>query len=224
MSQPLGFERAKLEIEGGSPLECWFNPSQSSIAKANEWTARPVVGSSLTASKFAGGQARELTIELLFDAEPDKDVIAVADTLFQIMEVDPALARGRRNAARPPIVTLKWGTVTSFKAVCRNLNVTFTLFKPDGSPIRAQATLTLVQVEKDQRSGRGTPARAQNPTTRSDPKLRSHVVRAGDSLQSIAFEHLGDATRWRDLALHNDIDDPLAVPLGLRLEIPLGTA
>ena len=221
MADATGFQKAKLEIEGGKSLECWFNPSQYAIQKQNEWTTRPVVGASLPAAQFAGGHARELTLELLFDAEPGSDVTAVSDQLFQMMEADPSLASGRKNQARPPTITLTWGTFTSFKAVCTRLNVVYTLFKADGTPIRAQASLALVQVEKDARSGGGTPARAQNPTSRADQKLSSHVVTGGDSLQSIAFAHFRDATRWRAIAEHNGIDDPLDLTLGRRLEIPL---
>ena len=219
MPVPSGFQLARLEIEGGSPLECWFNPSQYSIAKANAWTTRPIVGSGLPQTQFAGGHGRELTVELLFDADPDTDVRTATDRLFEMMEVDPALATGRRNRGRPPTVKLSWGTFMSFKAVCRNLNVQFTLFKPDGTPTRALASLTLLQVEKDQRSGRGT-APAQNPTTRADARIRSHVVSDGDSLPSIAFRHYGDATHWRTIAEQNGIDDPLHLQRGRTLSIP----
>jgi hypothetical protein len=216
-----GFQQASLEIEGGTSLDCWFNPTQYSISKANEWTARPVVGSSLPRAQFGGGHARELTVDLLFDADPTGDVTKATDQLFQMMEVDPSLASGRRNQARPPTLKLSWGTFMSFKAVCRNLDVQFTVFRPDGTATRALASLRLVQVEKDQRSGRGSVARPQNPTSRADQRLRSHVVREGDSLQSIAFQHYGDATRWRAIAEHNHIANPLALPRGRALTIPL---
>jgi Contractile injection system tube protein/LysM domain len=216
-----GFQQAKLEIEGGTMLDCWFNPSQYSISKANEWTTRPVVGSSLPHAQFGGGHARELTVDLLFDAHPDGDVTAATDQLFQMMEVDPSLASGRRNQARPPTLKLSWGTFMSFKAVCRHLDVQFTAFRADGTATRAHASLRLVQVEKDQRSGRGTVARPQNPTSRNDERMRSHLVCLGDSLQSIAFEHYGDAARWPTIAEHNGIDNPLVLRRGMKLTIPL---
>ena len=219
--QPSGFQKAKLEIEGGDTLECWFNPTQYSIAKSNTWTTHPVVGASLPSAQFGGGNAREMSLELLFDAEPGSDVTGVTDALFTMMEADPALASGRRNQARPPTLRLMWGTSVGFKAVCRNLSVSFTLFRPDGTPIRASATLSLVQVEKDQRSGGGTSARGQNPTTRAEERVRAHAIRTGDTLQSIAYEHLGDPTRWREIAAHNDIADPLRLRAGAELEIPL---
>jgi hypothetical protein len=220
MPAPTGFQQARLEIEKGGSLKCWFNPTQYSIAKANEWAARPVVGASLPVTQFGGGYPRELTVDLLFDAEPDGSVTGVTDKLFQMMEVDQSLASGRRNQARPPTVKLSWGTFMSFKAVCRHLNVDFTLFRPDGTPTRALATLTLIQVEKDQRSGAGAAA-GQNPTTRSDELVRSHVVDQSDSLPSIAHEHYGDATRWRAIAEYNGIDDPLRLLRGRALSIPM---
>jgi hypothetical protein len=216
------FQKARLEIEGGQTLTCLFNPNEYAISKANAWTVKPVVGSSLPSPQFSGGHARELTLNLLFDADPASgDVTSATDALFAMMEVSSSLAAGRRNQARPPTITFAWGTFTSFKAVCSRLNVQFTMFKPDGTPIRATAALTLIQVEKDPRSGQGTPAPAQNPTTRATERMRVHIVRAGDSLQSIAYAHYGDPTRWRTIARANGIDDPLSLEHGAELSVPL---
>lgn len=215
------FQKARLEIEGGQTLTCLFNPNEYAISKANAWTVKPVVGSSLPSPQFSGGHARELTLNLLFDADPASgDVTSSTDALFSMMEVNSSLASGRTNQARPPSITFAWGTFTSFKAVCSRLDVQFTMFKPDGTPIRATAALTLIQVEKDPRSGQGTPAAPQNPTTRAE-RMRVHVVRAGDSLQSIAYAHYGDPTHWRTIARENNIDDPLNLERGAELSVPL---
>jgi nucleoid-associated protein YgaU len=71
----------------------------------------------------------------------------------------------------------------------------------------------------DKSSGRGTPP-PTNPTTRALPGLGSHMVRDGDSLASIAFQHYRDPTRWRAIAEANDIDDPLHLKRGTTLSIP----
>jgi hypothetical protein len=216
------FQKARLEIEGGQTLTCLFNPNEYAISKANAWTVKPVVGSSLPSPQFSGGHARELTLNLLFDADPESgDVTSATDALFGMMEVSSSLAAGRRNQARPPTITFAWGTFTSFKAVCSRLNVQFILFKPDGTPIRATAALTLIQVEKDPRSGQGTPAKAQNPTTRATERMRVHIVRAGDSLQSIAYAQYGDPGRWRTIAQANGIDNPMSLQRGAELSVPL---
>jgi hypothetical protein len=221
MALPTGFKRAKLDIEGGSSLVCWFNPNEYAITKSNDWTMRPIVGASLPTPQFSGGRARELTLDLLFHADPDGDVTPATDELFNMMEVDTRLASGNRNLARPPSVTFGWGTYRSFKAVCRRLSVQFTLFRPDGTPTRALARLELMQIEKDARAPQAGAAPPQNPTTRATERVAGHTVRDGDSLPSIAYQHYGDPSQWRLIAEANGLDDPLGLPRGTTLSIPL---
>jgi nucleoid-associated protein YgaU len=216
-----GYQKAQLEIEGQEPLVCWFNPSQYAISKANQWHAIPVVGASLPAIQFGGGLARELTLELLFDAgdDPSQDVRSVTDRLFLMMEVAEQ-AGAAANVGRPPTVVFSWGSMVSFKAVTRRLGVHYTMFRPDGTPIRAMCALTLVQVEKaNGRSGSG-PTPAQNPTTRANSRPGVHEVTEGDSLASIAYDAYGDPTRWREIAQANAIDNPLVLEPGRALIVP----
>jgi hypothetical protein len=215
------YQKARLEIEGQAALPCWFNPSRYAISKANQWHSTPVVGAALPAVQFGGGLARELKLELLFDAveSGSQDVRGVTDRLFMMMEAT-AHASGGRDSARPPAVTFAWGPTVSFKAVARHLDVQYTLFARDGTPIRAQCTLTLVQIAKaDSRSAAG-PAQAQNPTTRATTRIGVHVVVAGDSLPSIAQTAYGDPTRWREIAQANAIEDPLRLQRGRALAVP----
>jgi hypothetical protein len=220
---PTGFKRASLEIEGGAQIECWFNPKEYSIQKQNQWKVDPVVGTALPTAQFGGGQPRKLTLDLMFDASDSTlDVRTVTDTLFKAMEVDKALGSGSgKNSGRPPMITFNWGSTVMFKAVADSLSVQYMLFRPDGSPIRATAKLSLIQVEKAKdKSSSGAGGRGGNPTTRALPGSGSHLVRDGDSLPSIAFAHYRDPTRWRPIAEANGIDDPLRRRRGATLSIP----
>ena len=60
----------------------------------------------------------------------------------------------------------------------------------------------------------------QNPTTRAIAGLKVHTVTDGDSLQSVAYQNYGDATRWRKIAEANGIDNPFALRRGSQLTIP----
>ena len=92
---------------------------------------------------------------------------------------------------------------------------------PDGTPIRALATLALTQVQKAvEKATGGSSKKGQNPTTRGVPDLRSHVVRDGDSLPSISYASYGDPTTWRVIAEANGIDDPLSLRRGRVLGVP----
>jgi Contractile injection system tube protein/LysM domain len=226
MPPPLtGFEKASLEIEGtSSPIDCWFNPKEYTIQKQNQWKVDPVVGTALPTAQFGGGQPRKLSLDLLFDATDSDslDVTDVTQQLFKAMEVQSALGSGTgKNSGRPPMITFVWGSTVSFKAVADSLSVQYTLFRSDGTPVRAQAKLSLIQADKamDKSSGKGH-SKPQNPTTRARPGLGSHTVRDGDSLASIAFQHYRDPTRWRAIAEENGIDDPLHLKRGSVLSIP----
>jgi len=222
---PTGFEKANLEIEGdGDPIDCWFNPKEYTIAKANQWKVDPVTGTALPTAQFSGGQPRKLSLQLMFDAtdSDDLDVGDVTARLFKAMEVSSALGSGSgRNSGRPPMITFNWGSTVTFKAVADNLSVQYTLFDSDGTPLRAQAQLSLIQAERamDKSSQHGA-SHPQNPTTRAEIGLGSHTVRDGDSLASISYQHYRDPTKWRAIAEANGIDDPLHLRRGSVLSIP----
>jgi hypothetical protein len=219
MPPPPNFAKAYIQPEGGGDkLECWFNPREYTVSKTNDWRAEPVVGTALPEAQFGGGNPRELSLDLLFDDSdrPDGDVRPATETLFSFME--PGASGG---GGRPPVLEFHWGSTWTFKSVCRQLSVTYTLFRPDGTPIRADAKLTLLQTEKTvdaPRTGNRTPG--TNPVLIGPGGERSHVVRDGDSLPSIAYAAYGDPTLWRPIAEANDIDDPLRMERGSVLAIP----
>lgn len=215
MAIPDNLTKAYLRLESGEQIDCWFNPAEYTISKSNKWTVKPVVGQGMPTAQFGGGDAQKLTLDLLFDDadRPDGDVRGITNSLFAAMSVDKAYASGK-NSGRPPMIEFGWGATTTFKAVCDSLKVQFLLFRPNGTPVRAKATVSLIQAEPT--VGKGP----QNPTTRGVAGLRTHVVRDGDSIQSVAHSAYGDATQWRRIAEANGIDDPMRLSRGTVLSIP----
>jgi Contractile injection system tube protein/LysM domain len=234
---PSNFQRAYLEIEQGDrtqswdkvessswqKLDCWFNPKDYTISKSNTWTEKPVTGQEVPVLQYGGGGPSSLSVDLLFDAGESEqpDVLDVSEQLMGLMTVgDPS--GGDKNNKRPPAVRFHWGPVI-FLGVTARLTLQFTLFEPDGRPTRAQVKLELTQIVRTTGSG-GTGSLRQNPTTTGIAGLRTHVVRDGDSLHSIAYAAFGDATAWRAIAAANGIDDPLRLPRGATLAIPRRSA
>ena len=219
---PTGFTKATLTIDGGPVMECFFNPTEYSISKSNEWTYEKVTGTSLPPATFSGGAPRQMDLSLLLDSTLNAGkmtVQAATDALFKMMEV-PAGSSGGGTTAVPPFITFQWGTVIPFKAVCTSLTVAYKLFKPNGEPIRAEVKMTLKQAEKaNSKSGHGA-NKGQNPTTRANAGFGVHTVRDGDTLPSIAYQTYGDATRWRLIAEANDVDNPLHLRRGTPLSLP----
>jgi hypothetical protein len=220
-TKPANFQQAFLKIEGtGEKISCLFNPKEYSITKSATWTKKSN-SSSIPNLQYGGGDSRKLSLELFFDATDDAkgDVSGIIEKLFGLLEANKKYNTEQKN--RPPSVEFHWGPTWTFPAVINQLNVQYLLFRADGTPIRATAKLELMQVEKAVAKPAPTsPKKPGNPTTRGVADLRSHVVRDGDSLQSIAYASYGDPTRWRAIAEANGIDDPLALRRGHVLGVP----
>jgi hypothetical protein len=211
MPIPQGFQRAKLEIDGGEAIECAFNPQSYTVSKTNVWNFKPTTGVDLPDGEFGGGLPQRTAISLLLDVSllgPDGSVKDAADKLFKMMEA----GGGGGGGSAPPKITFRWGSVNLPKSVPVSLTIQYILFHPNGEPIRATVDLEMAQAEKAEKG--------QNPTTRAITGLRVHRVRDGDSLPSIAFDAYGDPTRWRVIAEANSVDNPLHLRRGAELTIP----
>lgn len=70
------------------------------------------------------------------------------------------------------------------------------------------------------RPGPDRTAATPAPETPPGPQLRTHRVVAGDDLWSIAEQHYGDGTRWRQVAAENHISDVTHLEVGAELRLP----
>ena len=228
-------EKLKIVLQSPSKLEeieVLFNPTSYSISKSVTWnpaensnsnggeqskTQRALNAPILT---FGGGGSRQLTLELIFDVtEPINGSIIddVRQDVRQETNKIVALTRIERlEPPRPPTCLIFWGNSPSnsdfpFKGVVSSLTQNFTLFKSNGNPVRANLALTFTEVLDPDEDKRQT-----------DPELTTRILKAGDTLSSIAAEVYRDPRRWRIIAEANNLDDPrnLQSKIGQRLIIP----
>jgi hypothetical protein len=211
---PANFVKAELVIEAPRQvLACYFNPTEYSLSKSNEWQYKNVPGTSFTKPTFTGGQPRQMELSLLFDQSfppYTMTVRAATAALLDAMEV-PSGQSGGTPTAEPPLVTFQWGPVI-FVGAMTSLTCAYKLFRPDGEPIRADVKLTLKQA--------AATIKGQNPTTRAQAGFSLHTVKDGDTLPSISYRAYGDATRWRLIAEANGVDNPLHLRRGSSLSLP----
>jgi hypothetical protein len=222
MPIPTGFQKAAIEIDGGDRIECYFNPTEYSVSKSNQWKYDPVTGTTLPKAQFGGGNPREMSLSLLLDVSllgNQSSIRPTTDKLFKMMEVPGGQGAGSAQAV-PPFVTFQWGSVVTFKAVCTQLTVAFKMFHPNGEPIRADVKMSLKQAETASTASSTGANRPGNPTTRANAGHGVHTVKDGDTLPSIAYQTYGDATRWRAIAHANDIENPLHLRRGRALSLP----
>jgi nucleoid-associated protein YgaU len=202
-------------------IECMFNPKEYALAKQNTWTPGKAKGANMPPLDFGGGEPAKLQMQLFFDtyaAAQDgnaKDVRAeYTDKLWNLMLVDPKRKHPKNQKARPPLVRFVWGTDWSFAAVISSLNVKFTLFSDQGTPVRATVDVTFTQVLDP------TAFKSQNPTSGGVGGERVWTVTEGDTLAWIAYMEYGDSTQWRPIADANRLTSVRRLMPGMHLEIP----
>jgi hypothetical protein len=220
MPIPQGFQYAELAIDGGETIKCAFNPQSYSVSKTNVWNFKPTTGVDLPDGEFGGGLPRITKVSILLDESlngPDKSVKDQSNKLLKMMETGGG---GGGGGSAPPFVVFRWGSVELPKSVPVSLAIQYVLFRPNGEPVRANVDLELAQAEKASTASSGTGNAPTNPETHALRGLRSHRVRDGDSLPSIAYDAYGDPTQWRVIAEANDVDDPLRLRRGTDLRIP----
>jgi nucleoid-associated protein YgaU len=212
----MSFARAHLLVEGGSRISFWFNPTTLQRERRASYNSCQAVGQAAPTLEYLGTAAESLSLNLLLHAQDGtsgddvNNALAALDALIK-----PKVNVSDTKQQRPRTVQLVWGQYTSRVSVCESVNTTIELFDYDGTPLRALVAIRLVQAKPEPGDG------GQNPTTRATQQRRSHLVHAGDTLAGIAFAHYGDPTRWRAIALANDVDDPLRLRAGEHLTVPL---
>jgi nucleoid-associated protein YgaU len=181
---------------------CQFNPEDFSITKKIEWDRRTKGGQDVADAEFVGGEPRDFQVKLLFDTtDTGKSVQKEYEPLLVMGEIDPDKKNTKTRMSEPPICMFQWGSFLSFAGVITQITETFTMFKPDGTPVRANVNVTFGEVAKSKKNA------GQNPTTRTESR-KIWVVHQGQTLDWIAYKEYGDSVHWRHIAETNNLENP----------------
>lgn len=201
---------------GGVAVSCMFNPYEYTVSKANTYQEKARNRSDVPHVEFKKAGAQTLKLKLFFDSyEQKEDISQTTNQLWKLMESKTRSDGGRNEKVPPPEVAFDWG-VFRFVSVITSMTQKFTLFLPDGTPVRAEVDITFTQ-HKDLNDYPN-----QNPTSGGGVTEQVWQVVAGDRLDTIAASVYGDAGRWRLIASQNGITNPLALRPGQQLQIPPG--
>jgi hypothetical protein len=202
------------EKGGGLSIPCMFNPFEYTVSKSNSYEEKSRNNSDVPQIEFKKSGPQTLKLSLTFDTyEAGTDVSLDTNKLWKLMESKTRQESGNDSKVPPPEVAFEWG-VFRFVAVVTDMTQKFTMFKLDGTPVRAKVDVTFTQhIDVNDYPN-------QNPTSGGGPVQRIRRVIAGDRLDTIAYEVYRDANKWRLIAEHNHITNPLNLRTGQFLSIP----
>lgn len=189
-----------------------INPTKFSLNKQAQFAEIAIPGLETPLQQYVRGQSEKVTLELLIDADDlgaEAEGVGVKDRveqLYQLVKIQP-------KTHAPPRIQATWGKALNFKAVVESVTREYTLFSPDGLPLRARVTLALREYNtlEDQ---------IKQLNLQSNDHTRTTVVTRGETLSQIAAREYRDPARWRTIAEANDIDDPLRIQPGMQLKLP----
>lgn len=100
-----------------------------------------------------------------------------------------------------------------FKCIVESVKQKFTLFSPEGIPLRATLTLTL-------REYKTLDEQLAHLNLSSPDRTHSHVIESGETLSAIAGLYYRRPGDWRAIADADNIEDPRRLKAGTFLTIP----
>jgi hypothetical protein len=204
-------EKATITPMGGGDIKVLFNPTQYQLSKANQFAEVAVPGLEAPPLQFVRGNARTLSMQLFFDTYDPVDAELQGSDVRNFTSQITGLLKVDSDSHAPPICLFSWGKL-KFIGVLEKADQRFTLFLPNGVPVRATVDVSFKEVGQ---------AQADQARDRfSSDFAKRHVVRRGESLWSIAAERYGDPALWRPIAEENGLDNPLALEAGQVLVIP----
>ncbi len=207
--------------------EIQFNPTELTFDKQTQLAEIGIPGLDAPLQQFVRGNAEKLTLELFCDTTDQgtgvnaRSVTNETDKFYQLVKIVPELHA-------PPVVTFFWHDEfsgnrvgpqygnhrrTSFTGVAESVRQRFTLFSPEGVPLRATITLTL-------REWRPLEQQLYELNLSSPDRTHRHVLGAGESLSALAARYYERPAEWRRIALGNGIEDPRRLAAGAALVIP----
>lgn len=219
--------RIKIEVygKGGKvikafkDLEVQFNPPEYSVTKGAQIAEIGIPGLDSPILQFIRGTNEQITLKLFFDTTDEgTDVRIKTELFYRLVKIDPDLHA-------PPKCKLSWGgplggfvgedkaQEKKFVGIVSNITQRFILFKPDGTPLRAELDVTFKEYKTLEQQ-------VQELKLRSSDHTKLRKVQRGDTLSAIAAEEYSDPGKWREIAERNNITNPRTISPGQALEIP----
>ncbi|MBK9337290.1 MAG: hypothetical protein IPM98_12225 [Lewinellaceae bacterium] len=191
------------------PYTAMFNPENWQIQESVRHNTAQTPGSTGSEAGFNSIPARKLAFDLIVDgtgASGEKREV-LADVLFLKSIVGFNGSEHRSNK-----FFVIWGTQL-FQGVLETLSVKFTLFRPNGTPLRATISLSFVED-----SDRTTSLLKMNLLSSDLTHVRD--VKAGDRLDLLCHHIYRDSRHYLEVARANNLTTFRKIPVGAELIYP----
>jgi hypothetical protein len=215
----LAFADSKKAEDGGvkeadDSLEALINPESYTLEYKLKFSeGGQGQGTSGKQLKYEYTAPEEITFEFLFDNTgiiDGKPRDSIADDIKKFKQV---LLEYKGDAHEPRHFKLVWGKNSIFKGRVTEVALTYKLFKPDGTPLRAVAKVKFKSSIEEQK-------RAAKENKQSPDLTHVRQVKAGDTLPLLCQRIYGDPRYYLHVAAINGLGNFRALTPGIELIFP----
>ncbi|TNE54003.1 MAG: LysM peptidoglycan-binding domain-containing protein [Bacteroidetes bacterium] len=201
----------KYSGEGTGSVTVQINPASYSHNHTINYDSTIPQGAPGTTLKFKGIPPEKVSFEIYFDAtgavpNSTKSVKDQIDTFKKICFTYNG------SIHEPNYLMISWASLV-FKCKLTSMNINYTLFKQDGTPLRAK-----VDVSFEEALDEDTIAKMAN---NESPDLTHFIIfKAGDSLPNLCYKYYNDPAYYLQVATYNDIINFRDIAPGTKLFFP----
>ena len=197
-----------------SEFEVMVNPETYALDYKVEYKEGQAQGTSGSQQKFTQKLAEEIAFDFYFDStgiiEPQQlDLQGVYTKIEMFREMLIGLDS---NTHEPRHIKVNWGQLL-FKGRCVGFNVSYKLFNPDGTPIRAVVKATFKASIDDK-------LRVAKDNLKSPDLTHYRIVREGDTLPLLCYRIYGDSKYYIQIAAVNKLSNFRKLQAGDELFFP----
>lgn len=204
-----------------------INPNTYTLNYEIQYAGTQTPGTSGQELLFNRIKPQQLNFEFLFDrtgAIPDQGLLPIVGNLGLPLGGKPPTVQDDIDLLkkltlgydgtihRTQFLTLSWGKLL-FKCCLTKLDVTYKLFKPDGTPLRANANCHFTEY-------RETELRVREENKNSPDLTHIRTVQPGDTLPLMAFRIYGDSKYYLQVAKVNEIENFRNLQVGQKIFFP----
>ncbi|MBL9129085.1 MAG: hypothetical protein JNL97_15655 [Verrucomicrobiales bacterium] len=213
--EKLRIESYRQETRTGEPVETFtlqFNPAAFARAYEIEFNQQSGTGNTPGPAEFKSYKAQDYNLEFTLDGTgvSGGEPLQVAESVATFLRVTHDLDG---ETHRPRHLKLVWGQHLALRCILKSATVNYSLFKPDGSPLRAKITAVFSESVDEQ-------LRTAREDERSADLTRAWIVRGAETLPLIAYHHYGKAEYYLRIARFNGLDDFRSLTPGQILRLP----
>ncbi len=237
--QPKADSAPMKSSDSADTFEVWVNPGSYRINYALNYNRPKPTGNSDSPPQFVNSEPISFDFELLFDGtgvipkQPSNNPLegvpiagAIAggiaglktskddpnDITKRILQFNRIVYDYKGEQHRPRVVQVVWGKLVFF-GVLKSLSYQFKLFKPDGTPLRATATVSFENHRND--FLREAIVKAESPDL-----THIRTVQEGDTLPLMCYRIYGDTSAYLAVAKANNLLNFRQLEAGQQLFFP----